>query len=102
MYHRTESGSVEVFTLTADDFIKPYIMDAAASGKGRPESGDWRTETMRGALGHDPKPRLGEVKEAAEDLAGVYWWACFPGCLPDSDAFGPFDTEKAALEDFLG
>lgn len=21
---------------------------------------------------------------------GFYWWPCLPGCLPDSDAFGPF------------
>jgi len=31
--------------------------------------------------------------------AGWYWWACFPGCLPDSDPIGPFDTESAAIED---
>ena len=31
--------------------------------------------------------------------AGWYWWACFPGCLPDSDPFGPFETEAEALED---
>lgn len=28
---------------------------------------------------------------------GWYWWACFPGCLPDSpDAAGPFATSRAA------
>lgn len=32
-------------------------------------------------------------------LAGWYWWSCFPGCLPDSDPNGPFDTEKQALRD---
>ena len=31
--------------------------------------------------------------------AGWYWWTCFPGCLPDSDPFGPFDTEAEALAD---
>ena len=31
--------------------------------------------------------------------AGWYWWACFPGCLPDSDPFGPFETEQEALAD---
>lgn len=31
--------------------------------------------------------------------AGWYWWACFPGCLPDSDPFGPFETEAEALAD---
>lgn len=30
---------------------------------------------------------------------GWYWWACFPGCMPDGDASGPFDTEDAALAD---
>ena len=30
---------------------------------------------------------------------GWYWWACFPGCMPDSDPHGPFDTEDAALLD---
>jgi hypothetical protein len=31
--------------------------------------------------------------------AGWYWWACFPGCLPDGEASGPFDTEEKALLD---
>ena len=30
---------------------------------------------------------------------GWYWWACFPGCLPDSDPIGPFDTEAEAIDD---
>ena len=28
--------------------------------------------------------------------AGWYYWSCFPGCLPDSDAIGPFETEQEA------
>ena len=31
--------------------------------------------------------------------AGWYWWSCFPGCMPDSDPFGPFDTEEEAVAD---
>ena len=31
--------------------------------------------------------------------AGWYWWSCFPGCLPDGEAMGPFDAELEALED---
>jgi hypothetical protein len=31
--------------------------------------------------------------------AGWYWWACFPGCMPDSDPHGPFDTEAEATAD---
>jgi len=30
---------------------------------------------------------------------GWYWQACFPGCLPDGDANGPFDTEAEAVAD---
>lgn len=30
---------------------------------------------------------------------GWYYWYCFPGCLPDSDPMGPFDTEAEALAD---
>jgi len=32
--------------------------------------------------------------------AGWYWIACFPGCMPDSDApSGPFSTSYLACED---
>jgi hypothetical protein len=36
--------------------------------------------------------------EDGEDLpAGFYWWACFPGCMPDGDPSGPFQTEGEAI-----
>lgn len=28
---------------------------------------------------------------------GWYYWFCFPGCLPDSDPIGPFETEDEAI-----
>lgn len=34
--------------------------------------------------------------------AGFYWWACFPGCLPDGDPIGPFDTSAEAYHDAQG
>lgn len=30
---------------------------------------------------------------------GWYWWSCFPGCLPDGEPNGPFETEAEALAD---
>lgn len=33
------------------------------------------------------------------ELAGWYWQAGFPGCLPDGDPMGPFDTEQEAMAD---
>jgi hypothetical protein len=41
----------------------------------------------------------GPNDDGEESEAGWYWWACFPGCVPDSDAYGPFKTEAEALED---
>jgi hypothetical protein len=30
-------------------------------------------------------------------VPGWYWWACFPGCLPDGEPNGPFDSEVKAV-----
>jgi hypothetical protein len=29
--------------------------------------------------------------------AGFYYWYCFPGCMPDSEPCGPYETEDEAL-----
>ena len=34
--------------------------------------------------------------------SGWYWWSCFPGCLPDGDPVGPFNTEEEALANAQG
>ena len=40
-----------------------------------------------------------EAYELGTDYeAGWYWWACFPGCMPDGDPMGPFESEEAAIE----
>ena len=30
---------------------------------------------------------------------GWFWWACFPGCMPDGELNGPFDTGALAIDD---
>jgi hypothetical protein len=30
---------------------------------------------------------------------GWFYWFCFPGCLPEGDAIGPFASHKEALAD---
>lgn len=54
-------------------------------------------ETFYLADGHDFA--CFEVEhEGAEPLpTGWYYWYCFPGCQPDSEPNGPFDTEEDAL-----
>jgi hypothetical protein len=34
--------------------------------------------------------------------SGWYWQACFPGCLPDGEPHGPFNSEAVALADAQG
>ncbi len=29
---------------------------------------------------------------------GWYYWYCFPGCLPDSEPYGPYGSEDAASQ----
>lgn len=36
---------------------------------------------------------------SCQNLAGWYYWYCFPGCLPDSEPNGPFETKAEALAD---
>lgn len=34
-----------------------------------------------------------------EVTSGWYYWSCMPGCLPDSEANGPFCSEELAVLD---
>jgi hypothetical protein len=40
-----------------------------------------------------------EYDECFWGKAGWYWWACFEGCLPDSEPVGPFAHSLRALCD---
>ena len=39
------------------------------------------------------------IVEENDIRGGWFWWACFPGCLPDGPATGPFDSYDEALAD---
>lgn len=103
--------NTEIFHLSASDFL------SAGEGDWRAERlaetcPDYEKETARAAA----LAEMGEYADAehvraeaekdmeaeAEKLAGFYWWTCCPGCLPDSEASGPFDTEEEANEDAGG
>jgi len=50
------------------------------------------TETETGDVFHD------EVD--GEYLGdGWYGWFCLPGCLPDSEPYGPYETEQELIDD---
>ena len=37
--------------------------------------------------------------DCTPDGKGWFYWYCFPGCLPDTEAVGPFDTSEEAATD---
>jgi hypothetical protein len=53
-----------------------------------------------------PDCEVYEVRQSQEALdwadesstAGWYFQCCLPGCLPDSDPVGPFDSEQEAID----
>lgn len=83
--HRAEKlKNVEIFEVTADDFLSA-------------ESGTWQADRLQVTA----LTELPAIDQAAQALAGFYWWTCSPGCLPDSEAFGPFETAEEAEEDVI-
>jgi hypothetical protein len=94
--HRAKKlAGIEIFEVTAGDFLNA-------------EAGSWQfeiidTEVKRlnseGFYGED---RIREIiEDTAKASAGFYWWSCQPGCLPDGEANGPFETSEEAEEDVL-
>jgi len=50
-------------------------------------------------FGNDTKHARNFDADGEPVKPGWYWWACFPGCLPDGEASGPFGSSQAAHED---
>ena len=78
-----------------DSVIKHTCMHCL--GKGYHESGSFEA-FHRGA--HCEEHPEGSV--SCHDCAmncGWYWWPCSPGCLPEGEPTGPFETEEEALAD---
>jgi len=74
--------NIEVFYMSGGEFLSA-------------DPNTWMAERM-----HDEQEgSITSMFEAAVNLEGYYWWTCAPGCLPDSEAIGPFDLEDEAWED---
>ena len=76
--------NVEIFEVTADEFLSA-------------ESGTWQADRLQVTA----LTELPAIDQAAQAIAGFYWWTCAPGCLPDSEAVGPFETREEAEEDVI-
>lgn len=75
------------------------------------EAAEWDEDAMWEARKHFPlatmnsREREKAIAWAVKEYGftgGWYWWACFPGCLPDSEPIGPFATEAEAIADARG
>lgn len=72
---------------------KPNIDHSAYAGYRRFRGGIgsfevfWNNGSLESGVEGEPMP------------TGWYWWACFPGSMPDSEPFGPFASSHAAWVD---
>jgi hypothetical protein len=42
------------------------------------------------------------IDSSSRDYAtGYYWHACQPGCIPDGEALGPFESAEEAYKDAM-
>lgn len=96
---------VEVFYIAPDSFPRHTIFECGSCG-GYHEvyfNDDCRDDAQRYAGVEDYAERNGlkesSVTETDTPAVGWYWWACFPGCLPDGEPNGPFATEAEAIAD---
>lgn len=88
LLNECRAQDIEIFRMEAHDFATAQ------------DSKTWMEDAMNeaGAEWEDAE----SVKLEADALAGFYYWTCFPGCLPEGDAIGPFKTEGDAASDALG
>ena len=83
---------VEVFQLTAseeaamdEDLVYEYS-----------KRGEFRLCHMNSQT---QEAMLDAIVEEEGIEGGWFWWTCLPGCLPDSQPFGPFATRQEAIAD---
>ena len=83
---------VEVFEMTAreiaerdDDLIYEYMK---------------RHEFRLASMNSRTRDAMFDTMIEEQGIKGGWgYWYCFPGCMPDSDIFGPFATRAEAIED---
>jgi len=81
---------IETFQLTAEEAVQLDEDLMWEAGKEFP---------LMHMNSRDREKALDWAIEESGATGGWFWQSCFPGCLPDSDPIGPFETEQAALED---
>ena len=81
---------IEVFELTAEEAVQ------------QDEDLMWEASKQFPFMHMNSRDRDKAIDWAIEEsgtTGGWFWWSCFPGCMPDGCANGPFETRKEALAD---
>jgi len=82
---------IEVFQLTAEEACNQLHEDTLW---------EYRKQfPLAGMSSREHQKMLDAIIEGEGVTGGWFYWYCFPGCLPDSDAYGPFDSYAEALKD---
>lgn len=55
-----------------------------------------------GTVNHGSFEVFYDGPRSPQEGEGWYWWPCFPGCVPDGEANGPFPTSEGAYLDAIG
>lgn len=82
-----EEQHAEIFYMTAREFETAH------------ESGTWMEDYMNARDTDWTDAAM--IRDDAAKLEGWYVWCCLPGCMPDSDALGPYKTEREAAIAYL-
>ena len=85
----TAYGSYEVFYMDRNALEHAGILVDVQLDEGKGEQPIW--------YHRDDNDSLRPCDPATYE--GYYWWACFPGCLPDGDLSGPYATSAEAHAD---
>jgi hypothetical protein len=81
---------IEVFELTASE-VAAMDEEAVSEFMARPE---FRLAAMNSSV---RDKMLDAMVEELNISGGWFYWFCFPGCLPDSEPYGPFESKEDAL-----
>ena len=83
---------IEVFQLTAEEAVEQDEELMWEAGKQFP---------LMHMNSRDREKAIDWAVEESGATGGWFWWSCFPGCLPDGPAMGPFSTKQEALADAM-
>jgi hypothetical protein len=86
----TALPDIEVFELTA---IEAAALDEDAVYE-YSKRHEYRLASMNSTV---QAMMLGAIVDEQGITGGWFYWYCFPGCLPDSPAMGPYDSRAEAL-----